>query len=90
MTRRGFLQTAAGVLATAAFEPHFARAQDRLGAGTPVGPNADLRVTRLELLQVKPRWTFLKLHTNLGVVGLGPRRLRYGGIRGNSDCPLPG
>jgi len=71
MNRRHFLRSAAGLLATAAFEPHFLDAQERLGAGTPVGPNEDLRITKLELLRVKPRWTFLKVHTNAGVVGLG-------------------
>ena len=71
MNRRHFLRSAAGLLATAAFEPHFLHAQERLGSGTPIGPNHDLRITKLELLRVKPRWTFLKVHTNAGVVGLG-------------------
>jgi len=71
MNRRHFLRSAAGLLATAALEPHFLDAQERLGAQTPVGPNHDLRITKLELLRVKPRWTFLKVHTNAGVVGLG-------------------
>ena len=70
MNRRRFL-TVAGTLATAAFEPLFLVAQERAGSQTPVGPKADLKITRIELLRVKPRWTFLKLHTNLGVVGLG-------------------
>lgn len=71
MNRRHFLRSAAGLLATAAFEPHFLHAQEQLGSGTPIGPNHDLRITKLELLRVKPRWTFLKVHTNAGVVGLG-------------------
>jgi len=71
MNRRHFLRSAAGLLATAALEPHFLDAQERLGVQTPVGPNHDLRITKLELLRVKPRWTFLKVHTNAGVVGLG-------------------
>ena len=29
------------------------------------------RITRLETLLVKPRWLFLKVHTNAGIVGLG-------------------
>jgi galactonate dehydratase len=30
-----------------------------------------LRVTRLETFLVRPRWLFLKIHTNAGIVGLG-------------------
>jgi galactonate dehydratase len=37
----------------------------------PVASRDRLRVTRLETLLVKPRWLFLKVHTNAGIVGLG-------------------
>src|SRR5262247_1681726 len=30
-----------------------------------------VKITRLETILVKPRWLFLKVHTNAGVVGLG-------------------
>ena len=30
-----------------------------------------LRITRLETFLVKPRWLFLKVHTDAGIVGLG-------------------
>ena len=30
-----------------------------------------LKITRLETFLVKPRWLFLKIHTNAGIVGLG-------------------
>lgn len=70
MQRRQFL-TAAGALVASAFEPLYLTAQERAGDQTPIGPRADLKITRIELLRVKPRWTFLKLHTNQGVVGLG-------------------
>jgi galactonate dehydratase len=42
-----------------------ARAEQLLGAGDK------LRITRLETLLVKPRWLFLKVHTDAGIVGLG-------------------
>jgi galactonate dehydratase len=29
------------------------------------------RITKLETFKVKPRWLFLKIHTDLGIVGLG-------------------
>src|SRR5262245_50239731 len=41
------------------------RAAQLLGAGDP------MRITRLETFLVKPRWLFLKVHTDAGIVGLG-------------------
>jgi galactonate dehydratase len=37
----------------------------------PVPPKDKLRITKLETYLVKPRWLFLKIHTNAGIVGLG-------------------
>jgi len=31
----------------------------------------DVKITRLETILIKPRWLFLKIHTDAGVVGLG-------------------
>ena len=31
----------------------------------------EVKITRLETFLVKPRWLFLKVHTDAGVVGLG-------------------
>src|SRR3954466_8993248 len=31
----------------------------------------DVRITKLETFLIKPRWLFLKIHTDAGVVGLG-------------------
>ena len=31
----------------------------------------EIRITRLETFLVKPRWIFLKVHTDAGIVGLG-------------------
>ena len=30
-----------------------------------------VKITKLETIMVRPRWLFLKIHTNVGVVGLG-------------------
>ena len=40
-------------------------------ASPPVGPREKLRITRLETQLIKPRWLFLKVHTDAGIVGLG-------------------
>jgi galactonate dehydratase len=37
----------------------------------PVGRKDALRITRLETFLIKPRWLFLKVHTDAGIVGLG-------------------
>ena len=48
------------------------RAEQQLNAKqAPISPKDNLKVTRLETFLVKPRWLFLKVHTNAGIVGLG-------------------
>jgi galactonate dehydratase len=37
----------------------------------PVAARDPLKITRLETFLVKPRWLFLKIHTNAGITGLG-------------------
>jgi galactonate dehydratase len=41
------------------------------GNNAPVTPKENLRITKLKTFLVKPRWLFLKIHTNAGIVGLG-------------------
>jgi galactonate dehydratase len=36
-----------------------------------VGVGDKLKITRVETFMVKPRWLFLKIHTNAGITGLG-------------------
>ncbi len=37
----------------------------------PIRAKDKIKITRLETILVKPRWLFLKIHTNAGIVGLG-------------------
>ena len=37
----------------------------------PVPAKDNLKITKLETILVKPRWLFLKIHTNAGIIGLG-------------------
>src|SRR3981189_1447436 len=46
-------------------------AQERVGKDAPTSPKDHLKVTKLEMFLVKPRWLFLKVHTNAGIVGYG-------------------
>jgi len=46
-------------------------AEAEAGGDAPPAPKDRLRITKLETFLVKPRWLFLKVHTNAGIVGLG-------------------
>src|SRR5947199_8622746 len=62
MNRREVLAaTAVGLTAAAALD----------AADAPVNPKGGIKITRLETFLVKPRWLFLKVHTDAGIVGLG-------------------
>jgi galactonate dehydratase len=63
MNRREALATATAVGIAAA-----AVAQEKDGLIKGRDP---LKITRLETFLVQPRWLFLKVHTNAGIVGLG-------------------
>ncbi len=41
------------------------------GNNAPITPKEKLTVTKMETILVKPRWLFLKIHTDAGIVGLG-------------------
>ena len=64
----------AGLLAatgiTVTTEEQLAAAQTAV-KNAPITPKEGLKVTKLETFLVKPRWLFLKIHTNAGIVGLG-------------------
>src|SRR5207253_7763238 len=47
------------------------QAQDQPRADAPIQPRDPLRITKLETFLVRPRWLFLKVFTNAGIVGLG-------------------
>src|SRR5690606_41248548 len=44
-----------------------------------------VKITRLETFLVKPRWIFLKVHTDAGVVGLGRSEERRVGAEGRNS-----
>jgi len=67
-SRRGFFASSAAA-AFGAFE--HAEAAEQASKDAPVPARDNLKITRLETFLVKPRWLFLKIHTNAGIVGLG-------------------
>jgi galactonate dehydratase len=84
--RRNFLRTAAtaGLASWSASKARAAEATESAqsrtnGYGSTAQPRQGrppqfktrLRITKLETFLVKPRWLFLKIHTDAGIVGLG-------------------
>ena len=61
--RRGVLKGAAGLGAIAL--------TGEVSGQAAVSVKEKLRITRLETFLVEPRWLFLKIHTDAGIVGLG-------------------
>lgn len=53
-----------------AADPYYTNSVPRV-QGRPPRLKTKLRITRLETFLVKPRWLFLKVHTDAGIVGLG-------------------
>jgi galactonate dehydratase len=68
--RRDWLRAGVGALfgATAMMHPDRAQAAQQ---NAPISPKDNIKITRLETFLVKPRWLFLKVHTDAGIVGLG-------------------
>ncbi|MEX2261234.1 MAG: galactonate dehydratase [Bryobacteraceae bacterium] len=71
LSRRSAIASAFAGAGFAAFSQAEAAAQQRVGKDAPISPKDNLKVTRLETFLVKPRWLFLKIHTNAGIIGLG-------------------
>src|SRR5437773_689591 len=70
-SRRSVIASAFAGAGLAAFDAAEAAAQQRVGKDAPISPKDNLKVTKLEMFLVKPRWLFLKVHTNAGIVGYG-------------------
>jgi len=68
LTRRAVAKTFAGFSAIFAVEQNAAA---QAAKNAPIPPKDHIRITRLETFLVKPRWLFLKIHTDAGVTGLG-------------------
>src|SRR5256886_11562528 len=69
--RRSIIRSAFASAGLAAFAGVEAAAQQRASSSAPISPKDIWRSTRLETFLVKPRWLFLKVQTNAGILGLG-------------------
>src|SRR5881628_1967268 len=68
--RRSMIRGAFASAGLAAFDGAEAAAQER-AKDAPISRKDNLKITKVETYLVKPRWLFLKVHTNAGIVGLG-------------------
>jgi galactonate dehydratase len=71
VSRRSVLATASAGLALPMLSESDGALEERLAANAAVPSKESMRVTKLETILVKPRWLFLKVHTDAGIVGLG-------------------
>ena len=71
LSRRSALAGAFAAVGGSVLVPPAARAPEQLPREAPVAQKDPLKITKLETILVKPRWLFLKVHTNAGIVGLG-------------------
>src|SRR5512138_3787711 len=68
LSRRGAFGVLFGTALAAEMNAEQAAQRER---NAPVGAKEPLKITKLETILVKPRWLFLKIHTNAGITGLG-------------------
>ncbi|HVT94764.1 MAG TPA: galactonate dehydratase [Bryobacteraceae bacterium] len=71
LRRREAIGAAFKAVGLAALTSSALDAQEKIIRNAPIAPRDNLKITRLETFLVKPRWLFLKIHTNAGIVGLG-------------------
>ena len=71
LRRRDALRAAFSAVGLGALSAAELHAQEEKNREAPVSAKDDLKITKVETLLVKPRWLFLKVHTNAGITGLG-------------------
>lgn len=69
VARRAALKSAFAAVGLGALGSFASDAETKRDA--PIAAKDNLKITKLETFLVKPRWLFLKIHTNAGIVGLG-------------------
>jgi galactonate dehydratase len=71
VTRRSAVAGAVAALSCAGPLQASLRGQESTSRAAGWGTSGKLKITKLETILVKPRWLFLKVHTDAGIVGLG-------------------
>jgi galactonate dehydratase len=71
VSRRKALRQAVGALGFGTLMAAADAREAEAAGDAAIRPKESLKITRLETFLVKPRWLFLKIHTDAGIVGLG-------------------
>ena len=71
LTRRTAIASLFASMGSAAFALADQETARQPSGNAPIKAKDPLKITKLETFLVKPRWLFLKVHTNAGIVGLG-------------------
>lgn len=71
LSRRSMVKSVCAAGGLAALLADRSPAAQPIAKNPPISPKDGLKVTKLETFLIKPRWLFLKVHTNAGIVGLG-------------------
>jgi galactonate dehydratase len=71
ISRRSMVKSVFAAGGLAALAADRSPAAEPVAKNPPIAPKDNLKVTKLETFLIKPRWLFLKVHTNAGIVGLG-------------------
>ncbi|MEN6532703.1 MAG: galactonate dehydratase [Bryobacteraceae bacterium] len=69
--RRSVISGLFATLGCSAFDRAEAAVPQTTLKNAPIAAKDSLKITKLETFLVKPRWLFLRIHTNAGIVGLG-------------------
>ena len=69
--RRNVIASAFASVGLGALTLSAADRQEQINRAAPISPKDNLKITKLETFLIKPRWLFLKIHTDAGIVGLG-------------------
>ncbi len=71
LPRRSVLHGMMGAAGLSVFMKNGMVAEAAMPSDAPISAKDNLKITKLETFLVKPRWLFLKVHTNAGITGLG-------------------
>ena len=70
-SRRDLIHSAFATVGLASLTGEEGDARTMLERNAPIAAKDNLKITKVETFLVKPRWLFLKIHTNAGITGLG-------------------
>ncbi len=71
VTRRSVIKNAFAAAGLGTIALHTQQVEAQAQKDAPIKAKDPIRITKLETFLVKPRWLFLKVYTNTGIIGLG-------------------